>query len=486
MDPKLTLPADSASLSTEWVVEGIALEHIRDGGARERHALAADVVRIGSHPNCDVVVQGEPTVSRTHCEIARDLDGLRIRDLSSTNGVFVDGVRVFDALIRPGSVISLGNARLEVVAATPQRRTGLAPVPIFGDMVGRSPAMRHLFADLARVAPTDATVLITGETGTGKECVADEAVRHSKRKDKPFVVLDCSSLPANLIESELFGHVRGAFTGALMDRKGAFERADGGTIFLDELGELPLEQQPKLLRVLEKGEVRRLGDGVTRTVDVRVIAATNRDLATEVNRGRFREDLYYRLSVITVHVPALRMRKEDIPLLVEVFKAQVPGGEKVQFTSETLERFQQYDWPGNVRELRNVVERAIVLGETRPSPKATDSQRFSPAEAAAAVAAAQSAQPSAAASSGASGSVPPAAIAAASSSASSFSADAIDLEMPFKEQKSRLVDAWERVYLERLLEWAGGNVARAARRAGIDRVHLHKLISRHGIEVVRS
>src|SRR5262249_55312872 len=238
----------------------------------------------------------------------------------------------------------------------------------FGELYGVSLPMRRLFATLERGCSSDANVLVEGESGTGKELVAMEIVKRGPRRKKPFVIVDCSAIAPSVLESELFGHVRGAFTGADRDRVGAFESAEGGTIFLDEIGELPLDMQPKLLRALDAQEIRRVGETRPRKIDVRVVAATNRCLDREVNRGRFREDLYFRLSVVTVRVPPLRERLGDLELLVPAILETLDARSSAHlFTPEVFAEMRRHDWPGNVRELRNFVERTVVLREGDPS-----------------------------------------------------------------------------------------------------------------------
>src|SRR5215510_12203775 len=326
--------------------------------------IEASVIRIGARRGNDVQLT-DSKVSGLHCEIRLDDRGYRLRDLDSTNGTYVSQLRINVVYIQPGAQIALGGTRLR-----------FEPL---GSMIGRSVKMRELFARLEKLARTDTTVLITGETGAGKELVAEALHDHSPREKGPFVVLDCGSIPPNLIESELFGHERGAFTGAAASYAGAFERAHGGTVFLDEIGELPLGMQPKLLRVLERKEVRRVGAAKAIEVDIRVVAATNRDLGVEVNRGRFREDLYYRLAVARVHVPPLRERKDDLPLLIEHILATTPNGETASIAQETIDLMMKHDWPGNVRELRNVIERAVLLSE---SPEDEEALRRTPMTAA--------------------------------------------------------------------------------------------------------
>jgi transcriptional regulator with GAF, ATPase, and Fis domain len=281
------------------------------------------------------------------------------------------------------------------------------------------------------------------------------------------VVLDCGSIPQNLIESELFGHERGAFTGATSSYAGAFERADKGTLFLDEIGELPLAMQPKLLRVLERKEVRRIGGTKIIGVDIRVVAATNRDLGVEVNRGRFREDLYYRLAVARVHVPPLRERREDIQRLIEHFMSVTPNAHNTQLAPETIDLMMKHDWPGNVRELRNVIERAILLSES-PSNEAAFQRDYVPgfttAEDTDRSSTATTPRPSP---SGGEGHV---------------LAMSIDTNQPFKVAKAHLVTEFERRYISALLEAHNGNISAAARAAGIDRMSIHKMLHRLGLD----
>jgi transcriptional regulator with GAF, ATPase, and Fis domain len=245
----------------------------------------------------------------------------------------------------------------------------VAEAKAFGEIIGQSPSLRHIISQIDVVAPTDATVLILGETGTGKELVAREIHERSRRKDKPLIRVNCASVPRELYESEFFGHAKGAFTGAIRDRAGRFEVADGGTLFLDEIAEVPLELQSKFLRVLQEKRYERVGEDKTRSVDVRIVAATNRDLQEEVEAGRFRGDLFYRLNVFPIQVSPLRERREDIPLLAQHFidlsvkELQCP---QPRLTRSGVAKLQNYDWPGNVRELRNVIERAVILARGAP------------------------------------------------------------------------------------------------------------------------
>jgi two-component system nitrogen regulation response regulator GlnG len=406
--------------------------------------------RIGKHPSCDLVL-ADGTVSAQHLAIDVEPGRLAVRDLGSTNGSFYAGARFDQIEVSRGASFTIGKSELRIEAV--DAATSLPPSASerLGELVGRSEAMRRLFTLLERAARSPASVLIEGETGTGKELVARALHDGSPRAAGPLVVCDLGSITASLCESELFGHVRGAFTGADRDRAGAFEQADGGTIFLDEIGELPLELQPRLLRALESRQVRRVGDGGYRDVDVRVVAATNRDLAAEVRAGHFRADLYHRLSIVMVHLPPLRERAEDVALLVEhrLRATGATGG----VHPAVLRALAEHDWPGNVRELENVLERALALG-------------IDLADAGAATALLGG---------GGSGdrivaSAPPVAGAAA-----------IDPTVPFRDAKSRLVDAWERDYVVALLASCDGNVSLAARRAGMDRAYLHRLLRKHGL-----
>jgi DNA-binding NtrC family response regulator len=358
-----------------WLVIAAGTDH------EERVAIGDRPVRLGSDEDNDVVV-ADAHVSRRHAEVRRTSEGVVVRDLGSKNGTFVGGVRVKEALLEPGSIITLGATDLRfesdagaAAGAAPRRapdatrKSGPAAAlsaptegpSRFGEAVGTSPAMRSVFALLERVAPTELTVTITGETGTGKDVLARGIHAASPRKGGPFVVFDCGAVAPTLIESELFGHERGAFTGAVGEHRGAFERADGGTLFLDEVGELALDLQPKLLRALEQRRVRRVGGAADQEVDVRIVAATNRDLEKEVAAGRFRQDLYYRLSAATVAVPPLRERVADLPVLVETILAGT--NKPMRVARETLEALAGYDWPGNVRELKNAVQGAAALAD---------------------------------------------------------------------------------------------------------------------------
>jgi DNA-binding NtrC family response regulator len=418
--------------------------HFVDSDGEARH-FESRLIHIGSSPECDLVLE-DPTVSRLHARLEYEREGFRLTDLQSKNGVRVDGVCVRDATLEAGQEIRLGEVSLRFALDARVVEVELARESSFGRLIGVSSQMREIFALLARVAPSDATVLIEGASGTGKELVAEAIHLHSRRADGPLVVFDCSAVASDLIESELFGHVRGAFTGAVADRQGVFEAAHGGTLFIDEIGELPGSLQPKLLRALESGEVRPVGSTDVLSTDVRVVAATNRNLNQEIEEGRFRADLYYRLAVIHVRLPPLAQRPEDIPLLVRHVLAQA-GSTEVAISFETMERLQRHPWPGNVRELKNYVERAVLLSdegrlETRHLPIADlEADREADAQ-------------------------------------GLGLGPNVDLELPFKDAKARLVENFERRYWTARLDAAGGNVSEAARQGGIHRKSLEYLLKK--------
>jgi DNA-binding NtrC family response regulator len=409
---------------------------------------SASVVRIGSKDGNTLRVENS-TMSRYHFEIEPTADGVVLRDLGSTNGTFVDGYRVREIFLPARAQLKAGEVALTYELLGEEELIELSHNDRFADVLGRSPPMRELFRMLERVAPKDITVLLEGESGTGKEKLAEAIHLRSARAERPLVVLDCAAVPPSLMESELFGHERGAFTGADHRRIGRFEEASDGTLFLDEIGELPLDLQPKLLRVLERREIRRVGGTAVIPVDARIVAATNRDLAREVNRGAFREDLYYRLAVLRVRVPALRERSSDIPLLVEHFVREFFDGDVARAREVTAgiseanwQGLLTHPWPGNVRELRNFIERTLaVSGEVDAGEV-------------------------------------PAARPRAGADDSAVMHWPVDLQRPFLEAREELLGRFELSYLERMLEAHGGNISRAARAAGLDRMHFKRLLAR--------
>jgi DNA-binding NtrC family response regulator len=311
---------------------------------------------LGKDPGNELVIK-DRFISGRHLQVTRCEAGFHVRDLNSTNGTFLDGVRLFEAELPLNTVLRVGETELIFEPAS----QGQPHAPFHG-IVGTAPAVRQLVELIRRVAPSNTLVTVLGESGTGKELVARALHECSPRAGKPFITINCAALSPMLTESELFGHEKGAFTGADSKRRGAFEEAQGGTLFLDEVGELPLELQAKLLRVLESGEIKPVGANRSFHVDVRVVAATNRELLLSARQGKFREDLYYRLSIMPVVLPPLRNRRGDIRLLAEHFvRAHAPQGLALKFTASALRQLQQHPWPGNIRELRNVVLRALLV-----------------------------------------------------------------------------------------------------------------------------
>jgi transcriptional regulator with GAF, ATPase, and Fis domain len=413
--------------------------------------------KIGKANDNDLVL-GDDTVSRHHCELVRTGEGIHVKDLGSTNGTKVAGARVQEATFPAGTVLRVGEVEI-ALRPQPQRIEVLpSDQTRFGPAIGHSVAMRTIFALLERIAPTDATVLLQGETGTGKDVLARAVVDASPRATKPFVVVDCGAVSYSLLESELFGHERGAFTGAVAMRQGAFELAEGGTVFLDEIGELPLDVQPKLLRVLETREFRRVGGNRTFRCDVRVIAATKRDLPREVAGGRFREDLYYRLAVVPVFVPPLRARRDDIAPLVEHILRSTGSGD-VSLAKETTEALSAHDWPGNVRELRNVLERALYM--TRASGEKELNAIAFPLG-----------------SGGAFGAPGTAGLGAAPGTETAYD---FDSQRSYRDTRAKYDADFEKRYVKWLLGRHNGNVSAAAREAKMDRKHLHDMAKKHAL-----
>jgi two-component system, NtrC family, response regulator GlrR len=404
-----------------------------------------DRCSIGAHRRNDFVVD-DPTVSRFHCEIMVDANGVCVRDLKSRNGTMVDGVSVVEAFLRDDSLIRLGETVVRFERKLEMSRLPLSEETRFGSLFGVSVSMRAVFSMLERVAQSDVTVLLEGETGTGKSQAALSIHQKSSRSKGPFMVVDCGAILGNLLESELFGHEKGSFTGATERRVGAFEAASEGTLFLDEIGELPLDLQPKLLRALEMREVRRVGSNAYRPIDTRVIAATNRDLRADVNVGRFRADLYFRLAVVTVNMPPLRQRPEDVPMLVDgiVHSLRVPDeiAESMR-APEFIAQLRRATWPGNARELRNYIERCLVLRTVGPMSGDTEED----------VEGLQHQEEGC----------------------------SVDPTEPYALQRERAIAEFERRYIKALLLLYQGKVARAALSAGIDRAHLYRLLRRHDI-----
>jgi len=409
----------------------------RPGREDVERPLGLEPVVIGSHPDCELVVD-DPYVSRRHCQLSLTERGVLVKDLGSRNGTLIGPVRVVEALLPADAELVLGQARVTVTSAGEAVRVPLAPAPRFGEALGHSPVMRALFERLRRAAATDDSVLLLGESGTGKELLARAVHDASPRKDGPFVVLDCGAVAPSLIESELFGHEKGAFSGAHAARRGILESANGGTVFLDEIGELPLDLQPRLLRALESRQVRPVGANGWRPLDVRVVAATHRDVRARIAAGELREDLFYRLAVVEARVPPLRERPEDIPLLVEHLLAQrSPPTPLDALPPNALELLKAHRWPGNVRELRNTLAR-LVLFQTLGEPAAPAPPEAGPAQRG-------------------------------------------PLALPFHEAREAVLEDFERRYASEHLRTHEGNVSAAARTMGVSRQFLHKLIARYGL-----
>ncbi|MBL8919074.1 MAG: sigma 54-interacting transcriptional regulator [Myxococcaceae bacterium] len=332
------------------------------GGRETVHKLQADGFTIGKDSSNDLVVN-ERYISSRHLKVTRRENRFHLIDQQSTNGTWLGPVRVFECEIPLFSTVKLGDTEIVFEpTSTAALSAGGKGGTAYEGLVGGDANMRALAEIIDRVAPSSAAVAIFGESGTGKELVARAVHNRSTRAEKAFIPVNCAAISKELIESELFGHEKGAFTGAEKTHRGAFEEADGGTLFLDEIGELPLELQAKLLRALESGEIKRVGAARPMNVDVRIVAATNRDLMEEARRGRFREDLYYRLCVVPLTLPPLRSRKADIPLLAQHFlKLFTPKGQAVSLSQDALAKLANHGWPGNVRELRNVLHRALLM-----------------------------------------------------------------------------------------------------------------------------
>jgi transcriptional regulator with PAS, ATPase and Fis domain len=411
---------------------------VEDGPDRGKSYVSTrERATVGTHEISDLRLS-DRAVSRFHLELELGEHAVIVRDLRSRNGTCVDDVPVLEAPLRDGAALTVGTTRLRFQHEAGHADIPLAPAERFGRFVGGSAAIRAVMAELARVAPSDTTVLLAGETGTGKELAAESLHAASPRASAPLLVVDCGALPPELLDAELFGHARGAFTGANQDRAGIFEAAAGGTVLLDEIGELPLALQPKLLRVLEAREVRRIGETAYRPVNVRVVAATHRDLRGAVNEGQFRADLYYRLAVVEIRLPALRERRDDLALLVDTILEQLRATDHPLVatlrTPSFYEALAAHAWPGNVRELRNYLERCLAL--RAPLPPAAHAPPVDPHVA----------------------------------------------NEPLEQARERWVKVFEHAYLTDLLGKHDGNVTAAARAAGVDRAHLYRLLWRNGLK----
>ncbi|MFO0740507.1 MAG: sigma 54-interacting transcriptional regulator [Labilithrix sp.] len=402
-----------------------------DAGRQVKLAQVSFTVGVGDGADLRLT---DPAVSREHLRITLEPSGVRVRDPGSKNGTFLGGVRVNDVTFTGDAALTIGSTTLAFTISTDSIVLPLSSEDRFGEAIGATVVMRHLFAQLERSSKSELTVLIEGESGVGKDVLAQAIHANSPRREGPFIVADCGGIPANLIESELFGHERGAFTGADKARKGLVEEANGGTLFLDEVGELPLELQPKLLRMMEQREVRPVGSNKSRPVDVRIVAATNRRLAEAARAGEFRDDLFYRLAVIRVVVPALRERAEDIVPIATAMLRRLKSDPEATIPADFASMLMAYAWPGNVRELRNVVERYAVFGTGEDLFMETKAQAR---------------------------------------------AAAIELStLPYHEAKKVVMDRFEEEYFPQVLDRAGGVISKAAELAGVARPSFYRMIER--------
>jgi transcriptional regulator with PAS, ATPase and Fis domain len=430
-DGTLTVAVDGRPL---LVVRAVRLTVLRTPAGQE--GLEVRVVTptfvIGSGAGSDLVL-ADPAVSREHVQVTLMPNGVRLRDRSK-NGTRIGGLRVADVLVQADTVITVGTSSIAIRLEADRLTLPLSDHVSFGEAFGAAPVMRHLFSVLEEAARTDIPILLEGESGVGKDVLARAIHGESPRSGGPFIVIDCGTIPANLIESELFGHVRGSFTGATDDRRGLFDEARGGTVFLDEVGELPIDMQPKLLRALEAREIRPVGARKPRSTDVRVVAATNRRLAEAVRRGEFREDLFYRLAVARVTVPSLRDRAEDVLPLATHFLRRALGDPGAEIPADLAAMLAEYSWPGNVRELRNVIERHAALGDSAVGLLIDSRAVASPSE---------------------------------------------DLSvLPYHEARRLVLERFEAEYVPRVLERANGVVARAAELAELARPSFYRLLER--------
>lgn len=422
-------------------------------GASVEAPLGLDPLVIGTGKDCDLVV-ADPRVSRRHAELRLTEEGVLLKDLGSKNGTFVGSLRLLEALVDPDAKVQIGGAKLRVIAGKESSTIPLSASPCFGDALGGSLPMRALFAKLERAAPTPETILLLGESGTGKEILAKAIHDTSPRKGGPFVIFDCSAVTSTLLQDKLFGHEKDAFTGAREPRPGLLETANGGTLFIDEIGELPLDLQPMLLRALESRQFMRLGSAQLRRFDARIIAATHGDLKARLIERTFREDLYYRLAVVEVRVPPLRERRDDIPLMVEHFlRTSSPPRTLDDLPANALKLLQAYTWEGNVRELRNIVARLLIFGE-----EALETITADP---------------------GASSAPAPASTGDASSEGGALNHL---LSLPYEEARDAVIERFMRAYLTTRLRKCGGNVAKAAQSMGITRQFFYMLRKKYGLD----
>ena len=405
--------------------------------------VSAGRLLVGTSPVCDLVLTDE-RVSRRHLAVTPVGNTLRIEDLESTNGTFTNEIRITGAYLRGGETITIGSTLLLVSAAAATEPAEKTPRLVsYGRVLGTSAKMQRVYAFAKKVAASEIPCTIEGETGTGKEQLAEAIHEGSRRARGPFVVFDCTAVPGTLMESALFGHEKGSFTGASNARPGVFEQADGGTLFIDEIGDLDISLQPKLLRALQRGETQRVGGTGWTKSNVRILAATRRDLDREVQEGRFRDDLFFRLAVARIELPPLRERGEDVELLARAFWASL-GPSAGAFPTEFLTRYRNHTFPGNVRELLNTVVRWQALGEMGLADLDDDAD----AEAA-----------------------PP-------SVRVDFVQKLIREDVPFSKARQLAALDFERRYVQAVLDKFDGNVTKAARASGIGRRYFHMLLAK--------
>lgn len=409
--------------------------------------LGGRTISVGKGRDCDVVLS-DSAVSKKHVELTLVGHSVRVRDLGSTNGTWIGKAKVIESLVPTGSVVIVGRTRLHLKSDDTPEMLSPSESDHFGDLWGSSVAMRQVFAVLERTASKDVNIFVDGETGTGKELVARAVHARSGRSRGPLVVLDCSAVAPELVESQLFGHRRGAFTGAMQDRAGVFESAKGGTLFLDELDSLPKDLQPKLLRVIETRTVTRLGEYEPRPIDVRLVAASGRSPEEAVSRGELRRDLYFRLAVVRVTLPSLRDRLDDLPILTEKLLRAIGSNNVVVAQGPALERLREHPWLGNVRELRNVLERGLLLAPPGATALEQLPLRLSP-------------------------------VLGGQEKSAGDGLPAVQYNLPYKEAKDAAVSAFEREYLKAALARNGANLSKTARDVGLTRHHLRKLLKSH-------
>ncbi len=433
---------------------------ILDGTAPSR-------VYVGKSPVCQLRLT-DSKVSRRHLALDVIDQAVRINDLGSTNGSWVNGLSIVDAFVRGGEVVQVGDTQIRVDHMMPTT----APVSTetaFGMVVGASAEMRRIYPLCMRLAGADVPLVIEGETGTGKEALAESLHQMSGRAQGPFVVFDCTAVPPSLLESALFGHERGAFTGATATMKGVFEQAHGGTLLIDEIGDLDIMLQSKLLRAIERYEVRRVGGDRWIKVDVRVMAATRRDLDKEIQAGRFRDDLFYRLAVARIELPPLRERRGDVAVLAQYFWKRLGGGE-TPIPHDLLLRFEDYAWPGNVRELRNAIARRLALGDLaiEPFQRAGGQRTVGPDGNRASQA------PPLSSAGGA------ASITTGSEGVGDVVDQVLELGLPLSQSRDLVVEDFEKRFIDRMLSVHGGDATRAAQASGIARRYFQLLRTRLG------